>query len=219
MFAGTQVPEPATLNVDKDRDHCLAKGPLVSEKWSIHPQNKGVRWGVVFLKPPSGQKLDIHETLRQSQNQEVVVDQPKCAFEPHVVTMHTGQILVAKNSSSIVHNMVLKGLKNDCNDLIPSGRQLQYSIGDKLLPHYGPVRMSCGAHSWMNGYAWIFDHPYHAVTDADGKFEIKLAPAGEQNLLLWHEAVGYIPDSKGKVITVKGGTVTDVGTIEVEPKE
>jgi hypothetical protein len=42
----------------------------------------------------------------------------------------------------------------------------------------------------MDGYVRVFDHPYFAVTDADGKFEIKNAPVGKYRIVYWHEAVG-----------------------------
>ena len=42
----------------------------------------------------------------------------------------------------------------------------------------------------MGGYAKVVDHPYAAVTDEDGKFEIKLAPAGEFRLVTYHRKWG-----------------------------
>jgi len=47
----------------------------------------------------------------------------------------------------------------------------------------------CDIHSHMNGYRVGFPHPYFAVTDAEGKFEITGVPPGEYTLVAWHE--GY----------------------------
>jgi hypothetical protein len=70
----------------------------------------------------------------------------------------------------------------------------------------------------MVGWLRIFDHPYFAVTDEDGKFEIKLAPAGNYSLMSWHEAVGYGPGGRqGVPVTIKGGADTDVGKLELKP--
>jgi hypothetical protein len=33
----------------------------------------------------------------------------------------------------------------------------------------------------------VFDHPYFAITDQDGKFEIKDAPVGKWRIVYWHE--------------------------------
>jgi hypothetical protein len=33
----------------------------------------------------------------------------------------------------------------------------------------------------------VFDHPFYAVTDAAGKFELKNLPPGKYTLGVWHE--------------------------------
>ena len=40
------------------------------------------------------------------------------------------------------------------------------------------VPFKCDVHGWMNAYVGVLDHPYFAVTDDDGKFELKDAAAG-----------------------------------------
>ena len=40
------------------------------------------------------------------------------------------------------------------------------------------VPFKCDVHGWMNAYVGVLDHPYFAVTDKDGKFELKDAAAG-----------------------------------------
>ena len=40
------------------------------------------------------------------------------------------------------------------------------------------MQLACNIHGWMKAYVRVFDHPYYAVTDEDGKFEIKLARVG-----------------------------------------
>ena len=50
-----------------------------------------------------------------------------------------------------------------------------------------PIPFKCDIHPWMKGYVRVFDHPYFAVTDEDGKFEIKNAPAGKWRIVYWHE--------------------------------
>ena len=68
-----------------------------------------------------------------------------------------------------------------------------------------PFSYSCSIHPWMKGYVGTFAHPYFAVTDADGNFEIKNAPAGDWRLLVWQEKVGWVifknkDNFRGKVI-------------------
>ena len=40
------------------------------------------------------------------------------------------------------------------------------------------VPFKCDVHGWMNAYVGVLDHPYFAVTGADGKFEHQGAAAG-----------------------------------------
>lgn len=211
VYPGDPPPrEP--LNVDKDQPHCLEKGPIFSEKWVVNPKNKGIRWVMVFLKPEGTQKLPIHPSLKEPSQKEVVVDQPRCAFEPHVLGLRADQILVAKNSSPITHNIVIAGFKNDKNLTIPAGKEERL----QLEPERNAVKFSCGIHMWMTGYCWIFEHPYFAVTDEDGNFEIRNAPAGKWNLAIWHET-GYSggrEGARGMPIEIKPGGVTDLGRIE-----
>jgi hypothetical protein len=34
------------------------------------------------------------------------------------------------------------------------------------------LRVSCDVHRWMQGWIVVVDHPYYAVTDADGRFTL-----------------------------------------------
>ena len=53
VWGGHKLPAREREVVDKDKEHCLEKGSIISEKWVIHPENKGVRWVFVWLTPDS----------------------------------------------------------------------------------------------------------------------------------------------------------------------
>jgi len=70
----------------------------------------------------------------------------------------------------------------------------------------------------MGGYLFVFAHPYFAVTDQHGNFEIKDAPAGKYRLIVWHERTGWLlgdqrPSKDGKLITIAPNKATDLGKI------
>ncbi len=217
VFAGAQLPKPEILKIDKDQECCMPEGkPVFKQTWVVNPQNKGVRWVVVYLKPAPGQKLAVHPSLEKPKEDEVFIDQPNCVFTPHVLVMRKGQKLTAKNPDKVPHNVVIFGIGFNDNKNLPVGQSYTWDKG--VIPaDYKPMAVNCGQHPWMGGYLYVLEHPYFAVTDADGKFEIKLAPTGTQNVVVWHET-GLVTDRAGKPVEVKGGEVTDLGKIEIKPK-
>ena len=211
------LPMIETIKVDKDLEHCLSKGDIKSDQWVIG-KDKGIRWVLVWLipDPASGVKtLPIHPALKQPKEKTVILDQPCCMFIPHVLAVREGQELVVKNSAPVAHNVNWTGhpLSNPSgNVLIPAGKE--YTItglkGQRL-----PMPVACNIHPWMRSHVGIYNHPYFAVTDENGGFEIKDAPAGKHRLMIWHES-GYLggsSGSKGKEVEVKPGSTTDLGNI------
>ena len=72
----------------------------------------------------------------------------------------------------------------------------------------------------MKGVVLVQDHPYMALTDEDGRFELKDLPAGKLTLKVWHEKAGWVKDvlvdgkktklSRGRYsITMKAGKDED----------
>jgi hypothetical protein len=216
------LPKAVELKVDKDEKECLKKGPLLSEKYVVNPKNKGVRWVVVWLAKDDDGKADhdaelpVNPSLKNGAKPGVM-DQPCCRFEPHVVILQKGQDFVGKNSSLLTHNMNFISPVGTpaLNQSLPPNGQMTIPAS-KWKPNKLPVTVSCGIHPWMKGYVFCFSHPYVAVTDEDGKFEIKGAPAGKYRLMAWQEGMGWVATRNGKAITVKADSVTDAGQLPVK---
>jgi hypothetical protein len=224
VWGGGDVPAPkpiAAINNHQDKATCQAKGPVFSEEWVINPANKGVRWVFVWLAPADeSQKLPVHPSLQEPKEKEVVIDQPCCAFVPHAVALRTGQELVVKNSAPISHNVNWAGgIKNPGSNVIIAAKGEPVRIKN-LVPDRFPVKLACNIHPWMSAWVRVFDHPYVAVTDADGKFEIKQAPAGKYRLVVWQEGMGFLGGAAGRngqPIEIKKDAPTDVGKLELKP--
>jgi hypothetical protein len=225
VLAGDAVPAPKPVSVTKDENHCLSKGPIYSEELVVNKVNHGVRWAFVWLAPvdKSAPPLAIHPSQKGIKEKQVTIDQPCCMFVPHALAIRQGQEVVAKNSAPISHNVHWTGhpLKNPGgNRIIPPGQELTIEglKADRL-----PVQITCDIHGWMKAYLRVFDHPYFAVTDENGKFEIRQAPAGKCLLVVWHEAVGWVTPRKdggdpGILIDIKDGEA-DVGKILMRTPE
>jgi hypothetical protein len=215
---GGDLPEAKPLDVNKDQNHCLSQGPILSEDWVVNKNNKGVRWVFVSLAPANrGGKLPIHPNLQQIQNKTVSLDQPCCKFVPHCLGMREGQELEAKNSAPIAHNVNWAGhplATAGGNQLVPAKQSV---VIKDLKAYHIPVKLACNIHPWMSGYVRIYDHPYFAVTDEDGKFELKNVPAGNFRLQIWQEKIGFGPGARdGNPVTIKAGADTDVGKIAIQ---
>jgi hypothetical protein len=55
----------------------------------------------------------------------------------------------------------------------------------------------------MTAYVWVVTNSAFAVSDKDGKFEIKNVPVGTWDVTAWHERFG---ETKGKVTVKKDMT-------------
>jgi hypothetical protein len=219
VWGGDKIPPREFVKIDKDEKHCKEDGPIPREDWVINAKNKGVRWVFVWLKPEEGANLPVHPKLEKIAVKEVVMDQPCCKFIPHGLGMREGQVLLAKNSSPVTHNYRVVGHPNyNKGENFSLPPKTERAIKD-LKAQPIAIIIGCDLHKWMSARVWVFDHPYFAVTDEDGNFEIKMAPAGKYRLMVWQEEMGYRGGEagrKGEPITIKGGGVTDLGKLELK---
>ena len=54
------------------------------------------------------------------------------------------------------------------------------------------MRLKCDVHPWMGAWLHVMPDPCHAITGADGTFEIRGVPAGPVELVGWHEVLGTV---------------------------
>jgi hypothetical protein len=52
------------------------------------------------------------------------------------------------------------------------------------------IPVKCNVHKWMHAYIGVVEHPYFAVTGADGAFELKNVPPGDYTVAVWQEKLG-----------------------------
>ncbi|MBX7104200.1 MAG: hypothetical protein K1X57_08965 [Gemmataceae bacterium] len=174
-----------------DYDHCM-KGDLDDLTWVVGPGN-ALANVVVYLVPPAKSSFKV-DLSKKTWPDEVVIDQPFCAFKPHVSVVFpeydgqpTGQKFIVKNSAPILHNVRIAGsaFRSPArSETLLAGQEKQF----KLRSDHQPLTVRCDVHRWMAAYLWSFDHPFAAVSKADGTFEIKNVPLGaELTVMAWHE--------------------------------
>jgi hypothetical protein len=221
VWGGAKMPERNKVKVTQDQMHCLSKGALIDNLFEVDSKTRGLKNVFVALKAPPGGKLPIHPTLQKVTQKEVVLDQPLCLFIPRAVAIREGQTLLAKNSAPVQHNIRWTGdpnINKGNSVLIPPMKELPIK---GLKAQILPLVLECNIHPWMSGRLAVYNHPYFMVTKADGSFEIKLAPAGEYRLSVYHEGIGWLGGAKGKAglpVQVKPGGVTDLGELKMGGK-
>ena len=201
--ADAALPALPPIVVTQDKAHCLAKGNLPDEKLLVNPKNRGIQNVVVWLRPDNAnaaikfQPADIHPADAKRKPQDVVIDQPCCLFIPRVTVARIGDMIVVKNTAPVNHNFFWTSAENgELNVNIPPGGK--HTFANPLVAESSPIQYKCTIHPWMTGYVRIFDHPYFAITDADGKFEIMNAPVGKYRIVYWHESVGFKGGKNGR---------------------
>jgi plastocyanin len=116
------------------------------------------------------------------------IDQKDCRYHPHVFGMRVGQKLEIVNSDPTLHNIhALPKSNAEFNTGQPiKDMKTDHTFTAKEVM----VPFKCDVHGWMNAYVGVLDHPYFAVTDKDGKFELKGLPPGTYTIEAWHEKLG-----------------------------
>jgi plastocyanin len=190
---GKKIPKRVALDIQQDKGHCLKDGAILDESVIVDSKNRGVKNVVVWLRPdvedPKARFAaeQIHPDDAKRKPTDVVIDQPCCMFVARVTCARVGETIVVKNSSPVVHNFFWSSTNSgEHNANIPA--KGLWRMPNTLEAEPGPVPYKCTIHPWMSGYVRVFDHPYFAVTDDDGAFEIKQAPIGKFRIVYWHES-------------------------------
>lgn len=184
--------------------------PLLSEKYIFNMDKGTLTNVVVYISSPLEGTFD-------PPTEPAKINQDGCQYMPHVTSMMVGQLLEIKNGDATSHNL---NLKSENNPGFNVGQPVQgmvhpatFSQPELAMP------LKCDVHAWMSAYVAVFDHPFHAVSDEDGAFEIKNVPAGEYEISVWHEFDVFGPKVETIKVTVPdGGEATAEFTYHVKPK-
>jgi plastocyanin len=185
----------------KDKEVCAAED-LPDERLVLGESN-GVANVFIYLAkaPKNGKKLEVPADP-------FFFDQKNCRFIPHCVVIPAGQVVKVLSDDSVAHNTHTYPNRNaGINSVVSAGDrvgQVEFAYDKAEATPFG---VTCDFHGWMKAYHLPLDHPYHAVTDANGGFNIPDLPAGKHTFVVWHEAAdGFYVERKLAVEIQSGGT-------------
>jgi hypothetical protein len=109
-----------------------------------------------------------------------------CQLSPVVAAVSVGTVLRFQNDEDVLHNVRVVG-----------GHESWLDVG---LPARGATAEAVAvtgvhritddaAHPWIESYLYVTDHPYVAVTNAEGRFTIGRVPVGSYQIRLWHPGI------------------------------
>jgi hypothetical protein len=212
--SANKIPVPGKVNVGAAALPACAAGDkgFVTEEWIVDPKSKGVKNAIVWIgTAPTAAELaklkakkadlpsftgdQVHPALAKAPAKVIDIDQPCCRFIPRVVAARAGDTLNVNNSAAFGHNVNWNSAANGIfNRLIVAGGNVPVP---NLQAEKFPILGTCNIHGWMKFHLKVFDHPYFAVTNEAGEFEIKYTPVGKARLVVWHEEVGLAGTGNG----------------------
>ncbi|NOT62122.1 MAG: DUF2012 domain-containing protein [Acidobacteria bacterium] len=172
-----QPPAPRSVSMNAD-PVCNANGTYTTEE--VVAQNGKLQNVFVYVK--NGLPADVAFPPTET---EVALRQKGCRYVPHVLGIHTSATLSVQSSDDTTHNVHPKPEKNrewDTN-ILPGADPFkrQFKQTEVMIP------VKCGVHNWMSAWIGVLDHPFFAVTDANGTFTLTGLPPGEYEVEAWHE--------------------------------
>ncbi len=117
------------------------------------------------------------------------MDQKKCRYEPHVITVPLDSELKIHTSDPINHNIHTYSFENDPINIMFLPGQEAYS---QEMEEAEVIKVECDLHDWMRAWIVVTPNAYSAVSGADGSFEIPDVPPGKYELTAWHETLGSL---------------------------
>jgi plastocyanin len=170
---------PKASKIDMSQDPAC-KGPNESE--NVVVDNGKLANVFVYVKDGLGSRTFDTPTTP------VVLEQKGCRYHPHVLGVMAGQTVDIKNGDQTTHNIhpTPKDNREWNESQPPSSPDIQKTFAREeiMLP------VKCNQHPWMKMYISVVKSPFYAVTDKDGKYEIKGLPPGDYTLAFVQEKLG-----------------------------
>jgi hypothetical protein len=189
-FNGT-IPADSLINVPADQPGC---GPTIN----LHTvQSSGTRIGgaVVWITDiRTGKPLPIPRRFELLNSD--------CVLSPRVqVVMSPGTLNVSSEDVTMHRDHIINVATGEMIGIAPFNDNGEVVPFDRILDKPAELEVTCELHPWSKAYILVFDHPYYAMTSADGTFSIDDIPPGTYHVRAWHPSLGL----SDQTVTITAG--------------
>jgi hypothetical protein len=175
------IPKPLRIDMSAD-SVCMELVSQPETGWVIINGNR-LKNAFVYLK---GEPLQNYRF--EVPSWEVTLQHNQCQYFPHVTGLQVGQPLQIMNVDPTVHNThPTPKVNQEWNFSQPPNSPAfvkTFARPEVVIP------FKCNQHPWERAYVGVFKHPYFAISDGSGMFEIRNVPPGTYKLVVWHEKLG-----------------------------
>jgi len=171
------VPKPVRIDMSQDPS---CKGQNMAEP--IQAENGDLAGAFVYVKDGLG---DRSFPVPQ---EPAVIDQQGCKYHPDTLGVMVGQRIEIRNDDPTTHNIhpTPKDNREWNESQGPSAAPLEKTFSRPEIM----MQVKCNQHPWMKMHINVVRSPFFAVTDSQGKFEIKGLPPGDYTLAVVHDRLG-----------------------------
>jgi hypothetical protein len=176
-----KIPKPLKIDMSVD-PVCMQLNSNPETSWLIA---NGDRLSNAFVYLKSEMLNDYSFEMPAS---EVVLHRRNCEYSPRVLGLRVGQSLRIINEDPTQHNTHPVPKINIEWNLTQSAQAppvvKTFARPEVLIP------FKCNQHPWEKAFVAVLNHPFFAVTNELGTYEISGLPAGIYKVVVWHEALG-----------------------------
>ena len=194
-----EAPAAKKLQITKDVKVCA-----VHEKFAEE----------IIVSPAGGLQNVVVQVLGAKGELSIPEERPSivqkgCQFIPHVQVIPAGSRVNIMNEDGIAHNLHTLSVENPSFNRLQPGikKRMVTKKNDLTIPEFIPLK--CDLHGWMKAWIVVADHPYLAISDQEGSFQISGVPPGTYTVQFWHETLGLL----SREVTVETGADTRVSDV------
>lgn len=174
-------PKPKVIDMAAD-PVCQKLNTKPKSEWLITNDDKLLN-AFIYVK---GEQLSAHRF--EMPGSDVVVQHVNCEYAPRVVGLRVGQNLVILNNDPTQHNT------HPVPKINQEWNQTQAPQGPPIVKTFRReepvIPVKCNQHVWEKAHVSVMNHPFFAVSNELGSYEISGLPPGTYKLVAWHEAFG-----------------------------